>query len=207
VDSTGKLFVAVGNGESVVGDPYDFSDSVLALNTSAQLVDSYSPTTWATDNAADKDLGSQGPTIVGPWIFQAGKSGTAYVLRRSALGGIGGEVSQAPLCMSFGGTAAQSNVVYVPCTDGVRAVKIDSAGHMSVLWHAASSITGSPVVGGGRVWSLDTAHGVLYGLDPKTGASLGSVAVGSVTRFATPALSGKYALIPTTTGYSIVATS
>ena len=70
--------------QSVVGDPYDYSDSVLALNTSAQLVDSYSPTTWATDNDADKDLGSQGPAIVGQWIFQAGKSGTAYVLRRSA---------------------------------------------------------------------------------------------------------------------------
>ena len=32
----------------------------------------------------------------------------------------------ASLCPSFGGTAVQSNVVYVPCTDGLRAVKIDS---------------------------------------------------------------------------------
>ncbi|HEV7193038.1 MAG TPA: PQQ-binding-like beta-propeller repeat protein [Jatrophihabitantaceae bacterium] len=207
VDSTGRMYVAVGNGASGVGDPYDFSDSVLALNTSAQLVDSFSPTTWASDNAADKDLGSQGPAIVGQWIFQAGKSGTAYVLRRSALGGIGGEVSQAPLCASFGGTAVQNSIVYVPCTDGLRAVKIDSTGHMKVLWHAASTITGSPVIGGGRIWSLDTHAGVLYGLDPKTGASLGSVSVGAVSRFATPALSGKYALVPTLGGYSIVATS
>ena len=207
VDSTGRLFVAVGNGASGVGDPYDYSDSVLALNTSAQLVDSFSPTTWASDNDADKDLGSQGPAVVGQWIFQAGKSGTAYVLRRGALGGIGGQVSQASICVSFGGTAVQNNVVYVPCTDGLRAVRIDSTGQLKVLWHAASSITGSPVVGGGRVWALDTSHGVLYGLDPRTGASLGSVSVGAVSRFATPALSGKYALIPTLTGYSIVATS
>ena len=79
--------------------------------------------TWPTDNDADKDLGSQGPALVGQWIFQAGKSGTAYVLRQSHLGGIGGQVSSASLCRSFGGTAVVGSTVYVPCTDGVRAVQ------------------------------------------------------------------------------------
>jgi hypothetical protein len=78
VDSSGRLLVAVGNGESGVGDPYDYSDSVLAIDpTSAKLADSFSPTTWPTDNDADLDLGSQGPTLVGSeWVFSAGKSGT-----------------------------------------------------------------------------------------------------------------------------------
>ena len=31
--------------------------------TAAQLTDSFSPTTWASDNAADLDLGSQGPAL------------------------------------------------------------------------------------------------------------------------------------------------
>jgi hypothetical protein len=71
VDSSGRLLVAVGNGESGVGDPYDYSDSILAIDpTSAKLVDSFSPTTWPTDNDADLDLGSQGPTLVGSeWVF------------------------------------------------------------------------------------------------------------------------------------------
>ena len=143
---------------------------MLRIGTDAKLVDSFSPTTWQTDNDNDHDLGSQGPALVGRWVFQAGKSGTAYVLRRDHLGGIGGEVSQANVCMSFGGTAVVGNTVYVPCTDGVRAVAIDDAGTMHVLWHvASSSITGSPVVGGGRVWTLDPTAGVLHALDPKTG--------------------------------------
>ena len=45
---------------------YDHSDSVLeARRRRRGCVDSFSPTTWATDNDADLDLGSQGPALVG----------------------------------------------------------------------------------------------------------------------------------------------
>ncbi len=171
------------------------------------LTDYFSPSTWAQDNASDSDLGSQGPTIVGPWVFADGKSGTAYVLRRNALGHIGGQVSQASVCRSFGGTAVSGDVVFVPCIDGLRAVRIDSAGAMHILWHTNSNITGSPVYGGGRVWSLDTGAGVLYALDPNTGAVHEQVAVGSVSRFATPAIYGPDLRIPTLSGVTIVRTS
>jgi hypothetical protein len=182
------LLVAVGNGASGSnGAPYDHSDAVLKL-AGQQIIDSFSPSTWRTDNDADLDLGSQGPAIVGNWVFIAGKSGTAYVLNRGHLGGIGGQVSQRSLCTSFGGTAVVGNVVFVSCTDGLRAVRISSSGTMTVVWHAASAINGSPVVGGGRVWALDTAHGILHLLDPATGADRVALAVGPVSRFATPAL-------------------
>ena len=85
-------------------------------------------------------------------------------------------MSQAPVCKSFGGTAVVGSTVYVPCTDGVRAVRIDGAGSCTSLWHAAAGITGSPVVGGGRVWSLDPAAGVLHALDPRTGRNVAAVA-------------------------------
>jgi outer membrane protein assembly factor BamB len=204
VDSAGHMFVAVGNGESGVGDSYDHSDSILELDSAGRLVDSFSPTTWPTDNDADLDLGSQGPALVGDWVFSAGKSGTAYVLRHGKLGGIGGEVSQRQLCRSFGGTAVVGDVVYVPCTDGVRAVRIDSTGHLHVLWHANESTTGSPVVGGGRVWSLDPDAGVLHALNPATGRSVAQVVVGTTSRFATPAITGSDLLVPTLTGLSVV---
>jgi outer membrane protein assembly factor BamB len=201
------LYVAVGNGQSGVGDPYDHSDSVLKLSTSLKLLGSFSPTGWASENDHDLDLGSQGPAIVGSWIFQAGKSGTAYVLRQSHLGGIGGQVSKANICTSFGGTAVNGNVVYVPCTDGVRAVRIDSAGTMHVVWHAASNIAGSPVIGGGRIWCLDAGGGQLHALDPGTGASKASVSVGTTSRFATPALYGRNVYVPTLSGLTVVRTS
>jgi sugar lactone lactonase YvrE len=78
---------------------------------------------------------------------------------------------------------------------------------MTPLWQASAGITGSPVVGGGRVWALDTDVGVLHALDPDNGKSLGAVAVGAVSRFATPALYGRDILIGTVQGLTIVASS
>lgn len=204
VDSRGDLLVAVGNGEYGAGDSYDHSDSVLRLSTDATLVDSFSPTDWASDNAYDLDLGSQGPVLVGErWVFIAGKSGTGYVLRADHLGGIGGGVWQGTVCRSFGGAAVDATTVYVPCDDGVRALRIDATGSARIQWHA--SVPGSPVIGGGRVWTLDADAGALHALDPATGRSTAQVAVGVTSRFATPALHGNHVLVPTMTGLAIVA--
>ena len=61
-------------------------------------------------------------------------------------------------------------------------------------------MTGSPVVGGGVVFSLDTGAGVLYALDEKTGAVRGKAGVGPVTRFATPLLDEGLVVVPTAGG-------
>jgi outer membrane protein assembly factor BamB len=89
----------------------------------------------------------------------------------------------------------------------VRAVHIDSSGHPHVLWHAASNITGSPVVGGGRVWSIDPGSGRLYALNPATGATINSVDVGSVGHFPTPAIYGRRLFVPTLAGVTVVSSS
>ncbi|HJQ00160.1 MAG TPA: PQQ-binding-like beta-propeller repeat protein [Jatrophihabitans sp.] len=199
----GDLLVAVGNGESV-GDRYDFSDSVLRIRD-GRLVDSFSPSSWAADNASDLDLGSQGPAVVdNRWIFQAGKSGTGYLLRADRLGGIGGQVWQGPVCVSFGGTAVVGDLVYLPCTDGVRAVQISPAGTVIVRWHAPDEVAGSPVVGGGRVYAVDQAAGALVALDPASGRQRERVSVGEVSRFATPAISGSQLYLPTLVGLAII---
>jgi hypothetical protein len=127
------------------------------------------------------------------------------VLRRSSLGHIGGQVSARSLCTSFGGTAVRGNVVYVPCTDGVRAVAIGRFGHMQVLWH--SSVYGSPVIGGGRAWVVDTDSGTLYSLGLAHGAVRGSVSLGSVPHFVTPAISGPRLLIGTDSQLVVIRTS
>jgi hypothetical protein len=207
VDSARHVYTAVGNGASGVGDPYDHSDSVLEFDGNANLISSFSPSSWPSDNDADLDLGSQAPALVDNWVFQAGKSGIAYVLRRDNLGGIGGQVSSMNLpCHSFGGTAVSRSVVYAPCTEGVTAVAIDSTGHMTKRWTHAG-VTGAPVIGGGRIWALDTGSGVLHSLSPVDGASVGSVSVGAVTRFATPAIYGRTMYIGTLSGLTIVTTS
>ncbi|MEO6821537.1 MAG: PQQ-binding-like beta-propeller repeat protein [Candidatus Nanopelagicales bacterium] len=199
----GDLLVAVGNGQSTDGG-YDYSDSVLRVH-GTMMIDSFSPTSWVTDNASDLDLGSQGPALVqGRWVFQAGKSGTGYVLHAATLGGIGGQVSSSQLCRSFGGTAVDGDVVFVPCVDGLRAITITSDGRIQLQWKADPTVTGSPVIAGGWVYALDPPDGILDVLDAASGHLVQSIQVGAVTRFATPAISGGHLYVGTLRGLTVL---
>jgi outer membrane protein assembly factor BamB len=208
VTAGGHLLAVSANGAAFPGDAYDHTNTVLELDRNAHLVDSFAPSDWAVNNRDDVGLGSQGVALIGrKWAVLGGKSGPVYVLRQGHLGGIGGQVDVQDICLSFGGAAVDGNVVYLPCTDGVRAVRVDDAGQLHVLWHAPESITGSPVVGGGRIWALDTGAGVLHALDPATGRSVGQVDVGVANRFGTPALYGRDVIVPTLAGIAVVRTS
>ncbi len=208
VTADGHLLVVSANGAAFPGDAYDHTNSVLELDADARLTDSFAPSDWAASNQGDVGLGSQGVALIGrKWAVLGGKSGPVYVLRQGDLGGIGGQVDVQNVCLSFGGAAVDGNVVYLPCTDGVRAVRVDGSGHLHVLWHASESVNGSPVIGGGRIWVLDPEAGVLHALDPSTGQSTGQVDVGVANRFGTPALYGRDVIVPTLTGIVVVRTS
>ena len=201
----GSMYIAVGNGESdsTNNDPYDTSDAVIHLSATLQLIDSFSPTSWATDNANDLDLGSQGPALLPNGIIYAdGKSANAYTLSAAHLGGIGGQLSTASVCASFGGTAFQADTLYVPCTNGIQQLMIAADGTITKGWKGTTS--GAPVIGTGAVFSLDQTGGVLHAYESGTGATLGTVTVGATSRFATPALSGSWAYVPTLTGITAV---
>ena len=208
VNAAGHLLVVSANGAAFPGDTYDHTNSVLELDANAKVVDSFAPADWAANNQGDVGLGSQGVALISTkWAVLGGKSGPVYVLKQGDLGGIGGQVDVQNICKSFGGAAVDGDVVYLPCTGGVRAVRVDGVGKLHVLWHTSGSITGSPVFGGGRIWALDTTAGVLHALDPSTGKSLGQVDVGAANRFATPALYGADVIIPTLAGIAVVRTS
>src|ERR1051326_8632433 len=97
-DAAGNIYVSVGNG-AITGGQWDHSDSVLKLSPTLHLEDAFAPTSWGDENANDQDLGSQGPVLLpNNFIFAAGKSGKAYVLRANALGGIGGQVDMQVVC-------------------------------------------------------------------------------------------------------------
>jgi polyvinyl alcohol dehydrogenase (cytochrome) len=189
----GHLLYAVGNGEST-GD-YDGSDSVISLSAGLERTAFFAPSTWADDHARDLDLGSLSPALVGSFVYTAGKRGVGYVLRHDDLGGIGGEVAQLNDCRAFGGSAVVGTTVYLPCTDGTRAVSIDAAGTPRTLWHASVPAAGSPVVGGGAVWAVDYDGGTLYALNPGNGSVKAQVDIGTVPHFASPTLSGGRAYV------------
>jgi outer membrane protein assembly factor BamB len=208
VDAAGHLYVVTANGSAFPGAAYDHTNSVLELSPSGKLLSSFAPTDWAQNNAGDVGLGSQGVALVGTkWAVLGGKSGPVYVLRQGKLGGIGGQVSVQDVCRSFGGAAVDGDDVYLPCTDGVRAVRVNGAGQLQVLWHADGPVAGSPVIGGGRVWALDQSGGVLHALDPATGQTREQVNVGETSRFATPAIDGGQVLVPTLAGLAYVQAS
>lgn len=198
----GRLFYAVGNGEST--RDYDHSDSVLALTPQLTLPDSFSPAQWMADNAADLDLGSASPAVIGDRVLTVGKRGVGYLLDTTQLGGIGGQLTRTPICPAFGGPAVAGSMVYIPCSDRTRAVAVEPTGGLRVRWTASVPADGSPVVGGGAVWVTDTDHGILYALDPATGTPRQQIHVGELPHFASPTLAGTHAYLGTSTGVTAI---
>jgi outer membrane protein assembly factor BamB len=196
-----RLLVAVGNGAST--SEFDGTDSVLALSTpQLRRVELFAPSTWRADNTADLDLGSMGPALLGDGhVVIAGKRGTVYLLRADALGGIGGAIDTAAGCSAYGGPAVAGDTVYLPCTAGVRAIRV-TGDRLRPQWRA-DGIFGSPVVGGDAVWVV-TSDGDLVALDRSTGAPIVRHRVGPVAHFATPTLWGSLVLVPTASGVTAV---
>jgi outer membrane protein assembly factor BamB len=201
---SGNLYVSVGNG-AAKSPPYDGSDSITELTTGLQQAGLFAPSRWATDNAGDLDLGSTTPALLASGdIVAVGKSGTGYLLNSASLGGIGGQLASAPVCVAFGGPAVSGTTAYIPCESGGMAAVDTSGGTLRVLWRGPAHAAGSPVVGGGAVW-VASYGGTLFELDPATGHVRHSVRLGSpLPHFASPSLSGSLAFVGTTTGVTAV---
>lgn len=200
MDDKGRLYVSVGNGEQT-GSQWDHTDSVLRLSPTLQLEDGFAPRQWAQDNAADADLGSMSPVLLSNGlIYISGKSGQGYLLRANALGGVGGQIQETYVCRSYGGGATTGTEIFLPCTDGVRQVKIGPGETMSVGWHTQAQINGTPVIGGRTLYVVDRNGGVLYALNRDNGNVRASIAIGETSRFATPALANGLIFIGTLKG-------
>ena len=200
IDAQGNLYVSVGNGEATQGD-WDHSDSVLRLSPTLQLEDGFAPQSWQSDNASDSDLGSMGPVLLpNGLIYADGKSGQGYLLRADHLGGVGGQIQTTSQCSAYGGAAVSGLSLFIPCSEGLRQLQLEAGTHLVPGWHAPQQVTGSPVVGGQTVYSLDPGGGVLYALNATTGEVRATRSVGATSRFATPTLSQGSIFIGTLTG-------
>jgi len=182
--------VSVGNG-AATGGAWDHTDSVLKLSPNLRLEDSFAPQSWAQDNASDLDLGSLAPVfLANGLLFIQGKSNQGYLLHTQHLGGVGGQIQTISVCAAgaYGGAAGNGLVEYIPCADGLREIKLKPGGNLANGWQAPNQVTGSPIVAGNTVYSLDPGGGTLYGLNAATGSVRAMVSVGPASRFATPTL-------------------
>jgi len=201
VDGNGDIWVATGNGSvTSKSGPYDDADSVLELSPSLHLLQSFAPSNWYRLSAGDLDLGSVSPALLPDgMVVQGGKGHTLYLLRRSRLGGIGGQLGRrAGVCAGDidGGAAVKGDVAYLPCQSGLLAVRVDAAaGRLTVRWQAPSGAGGPPIVAGGLVWTI--AGATLLGLDPSTGAATEQLPVASgADHFPTPSVGDGLLLAP-----------
>lgn len=204
LDPLGNVYVVTGNGAS--RSAFDFSNAVIELSPDLQRVESYfAPANWVALNDGDVDLGSLGATVLvsAGLVMAVGKDGVAYVVRAGEMGGVGGQVVSKRVCAgAFGGTAWSGTTVFVPCRDGLYALGVDSAG-VSVRWHSAHPVLGTPVLAAGAVWGIDELSSTLYALDPSDGAVLYSTNLGSSRHFDTVAATEGFVVAPA--GKAVVA--
>ena len=196
----GTIYVGVGNGDT--SGKFDDSDSVTALSPALHRTGVFAPASWIADNRSDLDLGSLTPVLIpGGHVLTVGKRGIGYLLSAGHLGGVGGQLSQHPVCTAFGSGAIAGQVLVVPCAGGGPARVAVVRNRIRVLWRGPGSADGSPVIGGGAVWVTANQAGVLYELDPATGKVRHKIAVrAGLPHFASPSLAGRLVLVGTLHG-------
>ena len=196
IDAQGNVWVASGN--AATGSTPDDSDSVLKLSPTMTLLDSFTPSTWQSDNDNDQDLASTAPVLLpNGLVFQVGKLRTAYVLSQSHLGGIGGQLNEtAGFCTGNdpdGGAAQVNGTVYVPCGSELTATTPTST-NSAPTWTSTTGAHSSPIVAGGKIWSF--GGGTLYELNTD-GHLYKSFDVGNpTTHFPSPAAADDLVVAP-----------
>ncbi len=218
------LFAATGNTEGA--QRWSGGEAVLRFGPGPRFQEEpssyFAPADWKRLDDRDTDIGSAGPvlfTLPGArpprLVLQMGKDGTAYLLDRANLGGIGGALASqrvassaiisAPAVYSAGGSAFVAvRGRGLDCPGGVRGellarrIRPGAPPSFATAWCGAQEGRGSPIAtssGGARdaiVWSVG-AEGdeKLRAFDGETGAVLfESPALSSVRRYQTPIAAG-----------------
>lgn len=194
-DSAGNLYAAIGNAASTT--TFDYGNAVLRLTPDLQVAGYWAPTDWADLSRRDADIGSITPLqLPGGLLFQAGKAGVGYLLRSSALGGIGGEVFSAPICRggAFAAAAFLGGVIYAPCGGGIVALTLGE-NRFDAIWRAPGSWP--PMLAFGSVWALaGSSPASLLQLDPRTGAVKSRTDVGTTDHFCVPSAANGRLYVP-----------
>jgi hypothetical protein len=135
------------------------------------------------------------------FVFQIGKSNTSYLLHQAHLGGEDGEVASLPVCSGDpdGGHAVMGSVVYIPCPNGMTAIKVSgTAPHLKRLWTDNDDAASSPIVADGLVWTIGRDNAV-HGLNPANGKQVVSIPFGAfANHFPTPSVGDGLLLLPAT---------
>jgi outer membrane protein assembly factor BamB len=201
VDPHHNVYVASADGYDLgAGQPYDDSDAVLELTPAMHLESIFYPSDWQTLSGDDLDLGTGDPALVDGFVFQIGKTDIGYLLRQGHLGGKEGEVASLSLCSGNpdGGHAVIGSTVYIPCPNGVTAVRVSTkAPYLTRLWTDNDGVGGGPIIAGGLIWTI--GGNAVHGLNPVNGDEVTSISYGAAANhFPTPSVADGLLLLPGT---------
>jgi outer membrane protein assembly factor BamB len=196
IDSGGSVYVATGNPNPIPATQ-DYGESVIKLDPTLHVVDAFTSSN-ATD---DLDLGSVGPSLLpGNRLFQTGKQHQGYVLSTNALAT---PIATIPTVCSGdadGGNAysAALNFVFVPCrSTPITAVNLNND---QIQWTNGAA-NGPPILAAGELWSVSYNGGTLVAMNPATGHTDATMAVGqNVPTFTSPSAALGLILVPTNSG-------
>jgi outer membrane protein assembly factor BamB len=200
VDPHGNVYVASADGyDDGPGQKYDDSDAVIELSPTMKLESIFYPRAWQTLSEEDKDLGTDDPALVDGFVLQVGKTDTAYLLRQGHLGGEEGEVASTSVCSGDpdGGHAVDGSTVFIPCPNGVTAIKVlPKAPYLKVLWTDSDGASGAPIIADGLIWTIG-GDGSVHALNPANGKEVFAIPYGgSVNHFPTPTIADGLLLLP-----------
>ena len=193
---TGNVFVATGNGNyNANNGGHNWGDSIVELKPDlSQVVDSYTPSSYASLDSKDADLGSSAPVILPtqsasskPYLLvQGGKDHLLRLFDRTNLSGQGGpghtdgELSSVPVSNEMHGQPALwvdgSGTSWIFCVDdggNLYAFKLvitnGTPKLVQVYKNSTLGVSSSPFVANGVLY-LDA--GSILAVNPTTGAVL-----------------------------------
>lgn len=204
---SGMLFTATGNGSE--SSSFDYSNTVVQLSPDLKVQGFFAPSNWASLDASDTDLGSDGVAFMPGLdrLLVVGKEGVAYLLDASRLGGIGGQIGAARVCTgAWGGPAWTGSTVFLPCADALVALNVSTGGY-ALAWRNTQVRLASPIVAAGAVWAIDVNTSILFALNPTSGAELYHLRLGGGQHFNTPAATEGFVVVPAGNKVVAVATS
>jgi hypothetical protein len=208
ISAVGDVWVTTGNTGVLAQDGVnDGANAVIRLDAGlSAATDQWAPKDWRYLNQYDIDEASMSPALLpGGLVFITGKDGVGYLLRAGHLGGIGGEAFGAKVCKSggplggaFGGGAVAAGLMFVPCKDGLVALRVDpSVPSFAIAWEAAP-YANSAIFAYGLVWTVVSDagryrgvwRGKLVGLDSATGTVQTTIPLGPIPHYPSPAAAG-----------------
>jgi hypothetical protein len=184
VDAANNLYLLTGNGAydatSTTAPNNDYGDSLLQLDASLNVKQSFTPSNEASDDSEDVDFGAGGATVLADLpngntvthaLICAGKDGGMYVLNRDLLGGFGDGAAVQRISLGyriFATGAYWNNNLYIGGVSGPMEMfklntstvrfTLSSQGSHSFGFAGATPSVSSSGSQNGVVWSLDTGN-------------------------------------------------